>query len=119
MIVVSAWLCVSLYMQVSGIVDDATSRIESLLGRMDSVLLTLDHSSVSGVYRQGKSFFCCSLVNKVYTQWAATITVVALVWVVMQFAFMVLSRLDTLSGGCRKRCWWRKRGSGDTTALIN
>jgi hypothetical protein len=65
---------------------------------MDSVLLTLDHSSVSNVYSQGKSFFCCSLANQVYKQWVATITVIALAWVAMQCALRVLSKLDTLSG---------------------
>jgi hypothetical protein len=84
--------------QVSSVVNDATSRIDALLHSMDSVLLTLDHSSVSSVYQQGKSFFCCSLTNQVYIQWAATITVIALAWVAMQCALMVLSKLDTLSG---------------------
>lgn len=84
-------------------VNDATSRINALLRSMDAVLLTLDHASVSGVYQQAKSFFCCSLVNQVYTQWAATITVVALAWAAVQCALLVLQRLDTLSGelGCR------------------
>lgn len=90
--------CAAADTQVSTVVDDATSRINALLGSMDSVLLILDHSSVSNVYSQGKSFFCCSLANQVYTQWAATITVIALAWVAMQCALRVLSKLDTLSG---------------------
>lgn len=84
--------------QVSNAVNDATSRIEGLLRSMDSVVLTLDHSSVTGVYQQGKSFFCCSLVSQVYTQWAASLTLIALAWVALGCALLVLSRLDTLSG---------------------
>lgn len=85
-------------MQVSEVVNDATSRIDALLRGMDAVMLTLDHSNVAGVYSQGKSFFCCSLANQMYIQWVATITVVALAWVAMQCAAFVLRTLDTLSG---------------------
>jgi hypothetical protein len=79
-------------------VDDATSRIDALLRGMDTVMLTLDHSNVAGLYSQGKSFFCCSLANQMYIQWVATITVVALAWAAMQCAALVLRSLDALSG---------------------
>lgn len=92
------WLLVLPPTQVSSVVDDTTSRISALLGSMDSVLLTLDHASVSGVYNQGKSFFCCTLTQQIYTQWAATITVIALALVALQCAMFVLSNLDSLSG---------------------
>lgn len=94
-------------LQVSSAVNDATSRIDALLSSMDAVVLTLDHSSVSSVYSQGKSFLCCNLTNQVYTQWAATITVIALAWVAMQCALLVLSKLDTLSGVRLERQRWK------------
>lgn len=99
-------------LQVSSAVDNATARIEQLLRSMDSVVLTLDHSNVAGVYQQGKSFFCCSLVQQAYTQWAATITLVALAWVAMQFALLVLGKLDSLSGGCVVERRVERGGSG-------
>lgn len=90
--------CLFATLQVSAVVHNTTLHIESVLHSMDSLMLTLDQPSVSAVYFQGKNFFCCNLANQIYTQWAASITVVALAWAAMLCAWYVLRSLDLLSG---------------------
>lgn len=94
------------------VIDDATSRINGLMSSVDAVLLTLDHDHVANVYQQGKSFFCCGLVQQVYVQWAATLMVLALAWAALQCAMVVLVRLDTLSGARAPKQRWEGRLGG-------
>jgi hypothetical protein len=83
---------------VTTILDDVRYKIDDLLASVDGLIGMLDYSSISGVWLQFKGWLCCDLGDQLFVQWAASVILLGMAWVVLACGYLVLKNLDGLSG---------------------
>ena len=88
--------------QVLAVLDDIETRVNNILGTIDSLLVAISYESINPLYITGKEWACCTLPNAVFQQWMATIGVGAAGLLVLWSALALLWNLDALSGAFQK-----------------